>query len=199
VRQSDTLLHQKARQLQATVETINLDMGSKRKQAALDGVRKTRTIISQKQKDLTSSCRDASKCTSILNSLKDTLDPLEASLKDSLDAFQGSEQERAALDAAYAKQHQAAEFIGALEEQMIPAGYVTPVPEDYDDLPQLKGRATVEMTFRKPDGGPFNVNGQNYPSAKMTMVIDGYVCKWFFACLILALVIQDADLQTQLP
>ena len=57
---------------------------------------------------------------------------------------------------------------------MVPAGYATEVPSDYADLPQLKGRATVEMVLKKANGGPFDVEGTNFPEAKMKMIIDGY-------------------------
>jgi hypothetical protein len=104
-----------------------------------------------------------------------TLSPLELALQESRDDMVGSEQERAALDKAYVEQRKLTKILTSLEEQMIPTGYVTPVPSDYDDLPQLQGRATVEMTFRKESGAPFNVQGVNYPTAKLVMVIDGYV------------------------
>jgi hypothetical protein len=54
------------------------------------------------------------------------------------------------------------------------SGYQTPVPRDYDDLPQLKGRATVEMVLKKADGEKFNIEGQLFNEAKMKMIIDGY-------------------------
>jgi hypothetical protein len=57
---------------------------------------------------------------------------------------------------------------------MVPENYVTPVPDAYSDLPQLKKRATVEMTIKKGEGRQFDINGVNIPEAKMTMVIDGY-------------------------
>jgi len=154
------------------VETINQDIGSKRKSAAIEGVKKTRTLLNKKS--LTNGCRDAKVCDAIVADMMTTLDPLEASLKDSLGAYQGSDQERTALDAAYAKQTILASQVGAMEENMVPANYVTPVPDDYNDLPQLQGRATVEMILKKEDGGVFDVNGQNFPTAKLTMVIDGY-------------------------
>jgi hypothetical protein len=103
------------------------------------------------------------------------LDPLTAALKESQEAFTGSEQEREALDKAYKAQVVAADYLTQLEEQMVPEGYVTPVPPEYSDLPQLKKRATVEMTFKKgQSGAQFNVNGVNYPEAKLVMIIDGY-------------------------
>jgi hypothetical protein len=48
------------------------------------------------------------------------------------------------------------------------------VPDIYSDLPQLKGRATVVMSFKKPDGGNFNIEGTLFKEAKMKMIIDGY-------------------------
>merc|ERR1719384_2419932 len=58
---------------------------------------------------------------------------------------------------------------------MVPEGYKTPVPDLYSDLPPLEGRATVEFVMKKEDNTPFVIEGKNYPEAKMTMVIDGYV------------------------
>ena len=56
-------------------------------------------------------------------------------------------------------------------------GYETPVPDDYADLPQLKGRATVEMTLQKPEGEMYNIEGTLFKEAKMKMIIDGYTGK----------------------
>ena len=119
-------------------------------------------------------CRDASKCNDYIQDILKSLDPLTAALKDSQDSFQGSEQEREALDKAYAAQKKAVDTLNVLEEQMIPAGYKVPVPDDYSDLPQLQGRATVEMVLQKPDKSTFDVSGQTYKEARMKMVIDGY-------------------------
>lgn len=50
-------------------------------------------------------------------------------------------------------------------------------PKSYSSLPQLKGRAVVEMTIEKPDGAlAFVVNegGGLQPQARMTMVLEGY-------------------------
>ena len=95
-------------------------------------------------------------------------------MKDSQDSFTGSEQERAALDKAYVAQTALVQDLTLLEENMVPAGYEVPVPDDYSDLAQLKGRATVEFVLQKPDGGVFDINGVNFKEAKMVMVIDGY-------------------------
>jgi len=166
--------NKEVRKLQVVIEEIKQDIGSKRKSAALDGVKKARTAIKSTASKMTASCRDANFCTTILNEMNDNLDPLDQSLKDSQGAQNGSEQERKALDAAYQSQSKIAKQLTALEENMVPANYVTPVPSDYDDLPQLKGRATVEFELVKPDGAPFDIEGTNFPKANMVMVIDGY-------------------------
>ncbi len=117
-------------------------------------------------------CREPAACTSIMASMNDLIEPLESSLKDAQTYFNGSDQERTSLDKAYAGQDTMQKLLTDLEEQMVPAGYVTPVPEEYSDLPQLRGgRATVEFVLNKPENAPFDVEGVNYPEAKMVMII----------------------------
>jgi len=100
---------------------------------------------------------------------------MDAAMKDAQNFFNGSDQERKVLDDAYAGYDKLQKLMTALEEQMVPKGFVTPVPSDYNDLPQLRGgRATVEFVLNKPDGGEFNVEGKLFPTAKMVMIIDGY-------------------------
>lgn len=167
--------NKEVRGLQEALETIKYDIGSKRKAAAVDGVKKAKTYLSgNKASKIVASCRQSNVCTDLLKDLEKALDPLSDSLKESQDAFQGSEQERLALDKAYNAQQDTTRILTSIEEQMVPANYETPVPEEYSDLPQLKKRATVEMVFKKADGGPFDINGVNFPEAKMVMIIDGY-------------------------
>jgi peptidylprolyl isomerase len=156
------------------LEEIRTNVSSKRKAAALDNVKAARTIISSKSAKMTASCREPSLCTSLLQTIATGLSPLEVAVKDSQDSFTGSEQERAALDKAYVAQTALVQDLTLLEENMVPAGYEVPVPDDYSDLAQLKGRATVEFVLQKPDGGVFDINGVNFKEAKMVMVIDGY-------------------------
>jgi len=166
--------NKEARQLQVAVEGIKQDIASKRKTAALDGVKQTKNIISSKASKLTSTCRSPSECTAILAKITDITDPLTKNIQSSMEALNGSDQERTALDKAYKEQNLLSRQLTALQEQMVPADYVTPVPSDYDDLPQLKGRATVEFVLKKPDGKPFDIEGTNFNEAKMKMVIDGF-------------------------
>jgi hypothetical protein len=143
----------------------------------LDGIKKSKSFLSGKTADkMTASCRSPKVCSELLTQIDASLEPLQVAMKQSQDAFTGSEQERTALDSAYGAQQKAAEALNQLEEQMIPENYVTPVPTEYSDLPQLKKRATIKMVVRKAEAGAqFDVNGVNFPEARMTMIIDGYV------------------------
>lgn len=168
------------RGLQEALETIKYDIGSKRKSAALDGVKKSKNYMSGKTADkMIKSCRSPTVCSELLSEIDVSLGPLQVAMKQSQDSFTGSEQERKALDEAYVAQQKATEALTKLEEQMIPENYVTPVPSEYSDLPQLKKRATVEMVVKKAEAGAlFDINGVNFPEAKMKMIIDGYAGKW---------------------
>lgn len=160
------------RKLQVTIEDIRQDIQSKRKAPAIDGVKKTKGQLKSKGSEFQNMCRDKAECGTILQKMNDLLDPLSANLVDASNVLNGSDQERVALDKAYDLHNELQKLLTQLEEQMVPAGYVTPVPSDYDDLPQLKGgRATVEFILKKPDNAPFDVEGVNYPEAKMIMVI----------------------------
>jgi peptidylprolyl isomerase len=163
--------------LQSLLESVKVDLGSKRKSAALDSTKKAKTLLASKDADkIKAACRDATVCATYLQTIGTQLEPLTAAVTESLDNFQGSEQERASLDRAYAAQVQAAQTLTMLEEQMVPAGYTTPVPEIYRDLPQLQGRATVEMKLKKADASAsFDVQGQSFKEATLVMVVDGYV------------------------
>ncbi|KAL7558925.1 hypothetical protein ACA910_015502 [Epithemia clementina (nom. ined.)] len=167
--------NKEVRKLQLTLETIKLDIGTKRKSAAIEGVKKSATLLRQDKEKYMASCRDPKICSDLVASMLQDLDPLSAALKDSMDSFQGSEQERTAQDKAYEAQIKVVDKLNVLEEQMIPAGYKVPVPEEYSDLPQLQGRATVKMLLKKAvSGDTFDVIGRTYPEAKLTMIIDGY-------------------------
>lgn len=138
----------------------------------MDGVKKTKGLLKSKATEYQNMCREKAECAVILQQMNDLLDPLTANLVDASNVLNGSDQERAALDKAYDLHNDLQKLLTTLEEQMVPKGYVTPVPSEYDDLPQLRGgRATVEFVLRKPGNAPFDVEGVNYPEAKLTMVI----------------------------
>jgi len=164
------------RKFQVGIEEIRQDIASKRKGPAIDGINKTKkTLESKASASFKAMCRDQAACGSILQEISDTLSPLEDSMKEAQNVMNGSDQERILLDSSYSKIDSVTKLLSKLEEQMVPAGYVTPVPELYSDLPQLRGRATVEFVVKKPNNEPFVVEGKNYKDAKMKMIIDGYV------------------------
>jgi len=167
--------NKEVRQLQTTIETIQNDVQSKRKLAAMDDVKKTRSQMTKNNKAMIAACRNPADCTQILKDMDEVIDPLVQNIQTSMDTFNGSEQERSAIDKAYAGQQKLAISLTALQEAMVPENYSTPVPKEYDDLPQLQGRATVEFTISKPEKGQvFDINGVNFDTAKMIMIIDGY-------------------------
>ncbi len=61
-------------------------------------------------------------------------------------------------EGTYIKRRELLDLVGELEELMV-VGYPFEVPEEYSNLPQLLGRATVEMETNK---------------GNLTMVVDGY-------------------------
>lgn len=174
LRYSLPINNKEVRKVQTNIEEIRTNIASKRTSAALDFLSKAQKGLKSDTEKMTKSCRDPAACRTIIESMSENLATLEPSLKDSASYLRGSDQERIALDKAYKTQIVVSKQLSQLEEQMIPAGYSTPVPAIYDDLPQLKGRATVEMVLRKPDGAPFDIEGVNFKQAEIKMVIDGY-------------------------
>lgn len=66
------------------------------------------------------------------------------------------------------KQQEVLNYVGAIEEAMI-KGFPFDIPSQYSNLPQLKGRATVEMKIKFSNPREDNATG-----GIMTIVADGY-------------------------
>ena len=49
-----------------------------------------------------------------------------------------------------------------------------PVPSEFDNLPQLNKRATVEFVIKKDGDAQFDIDGNLFKEARMKMSIDGY-------------------------
>ena len=77
-------------------------------------------------------------------------------------AGSGSLQERKGLDDSFAAQTVLSQELTTLEELMVPDNYKRLIPPEFNSMPQLQGRAEVEVTFKKPDGSQFNVEGKLY-------------------------------------
>lgn len=64
--------------------------------------------------------------------------------------------------------------LGNVESAMV-TGFPYKVPSEFDSLPQLKGRATVQMTVKKgTDDDYFDIDGVLKKTGSLTMVVDGY-------------------------
>lgn len=63
--------------------------------------------------------------------------------------------------------------LGRVEEAMV-NDFPFEVPDEYANLPQLRGRATVEVVVRQADGEQFDIEGTLYKEGRMTLVLDGY-------------------------
>lgn len=63
--------------------------------------------------------------------------------------------------------------VGRLEELMV-SGFPYEVPDEYEKLPQLLGRATIDIVVRKDGDEPFDIDGTLYKQGNMTIVVDGY-------------------------
>ncbi|KAK9828041.1 hypothetical protein WJX81_004327 [Elliptochloris bilobata] len=66
------------------------------------------------------------------------------------------------------KQQEALGYVGAVEEAMV-KGFPYEVPQQYASLPQLKGRATVEMQIKLKEARQEGVTG-----GLLKIVVDGY-------------------------
>lgn len=63
--------------------------------------------------------------------------------------------------------------VSALEELIATTYKQAAPPAEFANLPWLKGRATVSMELKRPDG-KFNVQGDLYDKLQVSMVVDGY-------------------------
>lgn len=136
------------RKVQGELEGISEWLRSKRWGPIKKDVKRAERLLDRKRDAILASVPDAQqgKAVAILDSLKAGLEPLRAAA-DAQDKEAVWTERKALLDQ-----------VGELEELMVD-GYPFEVPEEYDNLPQLKGRATVEFETTK---------------GNVTVVADGY-------------------------
>jgi peptidylprolyl isomerase len=79
-----------------------------------------------------------------------------------------------ALDQGFILQDNLAKTVGALEELAVSEKFQRFIPEEYQSLPRLNKRATVEMKIRREDGSKFDVFGKLFDEVDLKMVVDGY-------------------------
>lgn len=137
------------REIQRNLEDISEMLRGRRKitgiSRSLDGIDR---LLNRKQADLLASVPDARKpnAESLLAQLKSGIETLRSSV------------EANDKDAVWQERAQLLDVVGNLEELMV-AKFPYEVPAEYSNLPQLKGRATVEIETTK---------------GTLTAVLDGY-------------------------
>lgn len=141
--------NQAVRQLQTSLEDIAAQLRANRRWGAISGdVNKAATVLSDRSAQILEGVSEAQKpqAQSLLEQMKATIPSLQAAVaaKDKTQTAQG--------------RSQLLNLVSQLEEFMVQE-FPFEVPAEYSNLPQLKGRATVEIKTNK---GP------------LTVVVDGY-------------------------
>lgn len=137
------------RELQKSLEDISTQLRANRRWGAIVGdLSKASRILNDKQDALLASVPESKKATAeaTIAQLKDGITTIQAAVE-AKDKQQTSDDRAKLLD-----------LVGQLEEDMVQK-FPFEVPSEYSNLPQLKGRATVEFTTSK---------------GTMTAVLDGY-------------------------
>ncbi|MEC4819443.1 MAG: peptidylprolyl isomerase [Scytonema sp. PMC 1069.18] len=136
------------RQLQASLEDISNQLRANRRWGAISrDLSKASRILSKPDKLLASVPEERQpQAEALISELKSGIEALQEVVKNK-DKEQAWEQRATLLN-----------LVGQLEESMV-KDFPFEVPAEYSNLPQLKGRATVEMKTSKGD---------------LTMIVDGY-------------------------
>lgn len=140
--------NQPVRDIQASLEDIASQLRGKRWNSIGRDISKAATILSDRPEELLADIPDDKKTQA---------DALIAQMNDGIasirDAVEAKDREN-----VWSVQGKLLDQVGELEELML-KGFPYEVPSEYSNLPQLKGRATVEMTTSQ---------------GKLTVVVDGY-------------------------
>jgi len=134
------------REVQTTLEAQPRQANLKRWGAMAKDIKRVQNILSENQDKLLASTTSESAGVENLKKLKVALVPLQ-------DAIANKDRNKIKPQI-----EQALEYVGNLEALMV-TGFPFSVPEAYANLPQLKGRATVELETSK---------------GAITIVLDGY-------------------------
>lgn len=141
--------NQPVRELQASLEDIATQLRANRRWNAISGdISKASLILSDRKDQLLESVPEERK-----PQAEALISDLEAGIADIRTALEAKDKEQIRQERA-----KLLDLVGDLEESMV-KGFPFEVPAQYSNLPQLKGRATVEVTT---DEGT------------ITLVVDGY-------------------------
>ncbi|MEO1392531.1 MAG: peptidylprolyl isomerase [Cyanobacteria bacterium J06634_5] len=136
------------RKVQGELEGLSQWLRSKRWGPMKKDITKVERLLDRKREAILASVPEArqEKATAILESLKTDLEPIRAAV------------EAKDKEGVWTQRKIMLDQVGELEELMVDS-YPFEVPAEYDNLPQLKGRATIE--FKTSRG-------------KVTVIADGY-------------------------
>ena len=136
------------RSVQGDLEEISEWLRSKRWSSMKKDVKKVERLLARMRDAILASVPESrqAQASTILDSIEAGLDPIRAAI------------EAEDKEAVWIERKQLLDQVGEVEELMV-EGFPFEVPAEYDNLPQLKGRATIEFTTSKGD---------------VTVVADGY-------------------------
>lgn len=141
--------NQSVRKLQASLEDIATQLRANRRWGAISSdVNKAAAVLSDRTSELLNSVPEEGK-----PQAQDLINDLQAGITDLRKAADAKDKEQIFL-----KRTQMLNLVSQLEDMMVQK-FPFEVPDEYSNLPQLKGRATVEMTTNK---------------GTLTLVVDGY-------------------------
>ena len=137
------------RELQQSLEDISQEFRSNRRWSAISGdISKAALILTDHKSELLASVPEERKAKA-----EALLTDLQASIADLRTTLEAKDKEQ-----ILEKRSQTLDLVSELEESMVQE-FPYQIPAEYANLPQLKGRATVEMTTNK---------------GVITIVVDGY-------------------------
>ncbi|MFM7425859.1 MAG: peptidylprolyl isomerase [Elainella sp.] len=136
------------RDIQANLEGLSDSLRARRISGVTGSLDKSLKLLSRKQADILAAIPEDRRATAetLLGQLTSGMESLKA------------EASLSKKEAIWTQRGQLLDIVGQLEELMV-VGFPFEVPEEYANLPQLKGRATVEVNTSK---------------GALTLVVDGY-------------------------
>ncbi|KAA8493518.1 Peptidyl-prolyl cis-trans isomerase CYP38, chloroplastic [Porphyridium purpureum] len=152
------------REAQKALEEVAYEMRRLQFGKADDSLRKFEGILERKQKEIVAKYSSEAKQAQAAAIIKDILSTLP-SVREPL--------AQKNTDAVVTIQRSLLRKIGDLELMLVDK-FPYEIPSEYKNLPVLKGRATVEVTVRRPEKRQFDIGGELFDEGKMTMVIDGF-------------------------
>lgn len=149
------------RQIQKELEQISEDLrvpGSKSLGPISKRVRYAQSVLDKEEKNIRASFAPQS-----VKEGDEAIQKLRKGLNEFRELIDAQDKQEVPI-----KQQEVLTYVGDIEQAMV-QGFPFEVPAEYSNLPQLKGRATVEMKVSFKDPRQDNVTG-----AVLTIVADGY-------------------------